>query len=326
MKVRFFVGLFTMASLLGLSAVRGLADEGDDNQPQRGNRPAQGERRGGGNPNELFSKLDANSDGKVTAEEVGEDQKRLFDRIVSLGDKDKDGQLTKEEFAAGLRPQQGGDRPAFRPGGDRPQIDPEQAFSRMDSNGDGKIELSELPEQRREFFERMMQFGDRNGDKALDLAEFKAIQNRGSATTATPQRGMDGRFGAGFAVFAALDTNRDGSLSSEEVAAATSVLKKLDKNGDGKIEGEELRPAGPTGQVGQGGSDRFLADIDKDKDGKISKDEAPERLKENFDRVDTNGDGFIDAAERRAMFARFQQRGEGRPENNKRPERKPSDN
>ena len=36
---------------------------------------------------------------------------------------------------------------------------------------------------------------------------------------------------------------------------------------------------------------------DKDGDKKISKEEAPEQIKNFFDRMDTNEDGFIDAKE-----------------------------
>lgn len=40
-----------------------------------------------------------------------------------------------------------------------------------------------------------------------------------------------------------LDTDRDGVLSTEEMANATEVLRKLDKNGDGKLTGSELPSA-----------------------------------------------------------------------------------
>ena len=43
---------------------------------------------------------------------------------------------------------------------------------------------------------------------------------------------------------------------------------------------------------------------DKDGDGKVSRSEAPERMKSFFDRIDTNGDGMIDAAENKAMANR----------------------
>lgn len=45
---------------------------------------------------------------------------------------------------------------------------------------------------------------------------------------------------------------------------------------------------------------RFL---DKDKDGKISKDEAPERMAGRFDQIDANSDGFLDQTEMQNIFA-----------------------
>ena len=37
--------------------------------------------------------------------------------------------------------------------------------------------------------------------------------------------------------------------------------------------------------------------MDKDRDGKISKDKAPDELKTNFQYIDTNGDGAIEVKE-----------------------------
>ncbi len=57
----------------------------------------------------------------------------------------------------------------------------------------------------------------------------------------------------------ALDSNRDGSLDADEIAAAAESLKTLDKDGDGSLSGEELRPAlpGPFGPgAGFGGPGR----------------------------------------------------------------------
>ena len=51
-------------------------------------------------------------------------------------------------------------------------------------------------------------------------------------------------------LMAALDTDKDGVLSAEEIAAASENLKKLDKNGDGKIDRKELLPPRPQGKQG----------------------------------------------------------------------------
>ncbi len=45
-------------------------------------------------------------------------------------------------------------------------------------------------------------------------------------------------------VMVALDADKDGEISAEEIANAAAALKTLDKNNDGKLSKEELRPAG----------------------------------------------------------------------------------
>ena len=66
-------------------------------------------------------------------------------------------------------------------------------------------------------------------------------------------------------LLSAIDTNSDGTISTEERAAAVDGLKKLDADGDGKIVRDELRPPGgfgggggfgPPGGAGGGDSGR----------------------------------------------------------------------
>ena len=65
-----------------------------------------------------------------------------------------------------------------------------------------------------------------------------------------------------------------------------------------------------------------ILENDKDGDGKISKEEAPERLKERFNFIDRNGDGFIDKEEIEKMRQRFGSRGRpGGPGSRQRPNR-----
>jgi len=102
---------------------------------------------------------------------------------------------------------------------------------------------------------------------------------------------------------AALDTNQDGVIDRTEAAANPRLAAQfdtLDKNKDGKLAREEMpRPA--HGHRGPGGPDghRF-AELDKDKDGRISKAEAAAdpKFAERFAKMDANQDGFVDKADR----------------------------
>ena len=114
----------------------------------------------------------------------------------------------------------------------------------------------------------------------------------------------------------ALDADRDGEISAEEIKNAVAALKKLDRDGNGKLTQEELRPqfGGPGGFGGRGGPgfvERAMR-MDRNKDGKIDKSEMPEPMQRMFERLDANGDGAIDKAEVEAAAERIQ-RGRGGP-------------
>lgn len=270
---------------------------------------------------ELFKRLDKNSDGQVAKDEVDADKLRLFERLLRTGDKNSDGQLNRDEFVAALKerpaepaqPAQGGDRPA-----------PREIFQRFDKNGDGKLTKDEAPERMQQNWERI----DRNSDGFVTPEElvqaFQVLAGaaKPNAKPEDPQRKPDSPApaarpgGLNFPpLLAALDVNRDGELSAEEISGAAKALATLDKNGDGKLTREELFPNLPAnGPGGEAPGREILArlrEADKDGDGKISRDEAPERLRPLFERIDANGDGKLDETELRQMAERFQGR---RPE------------
>ena len=134
-------------------------------------------------------------------------------------------------------------------------------------------------------------------------------QGRGAAQGERGQRGQRPR---GFLppeatpIVKALDADKNGKISFEEIDKGVAALKKLDKNNDKALTREEYtaRPRGFT--------DR-LKDMDKNKDGKITKDELPEGFGDRMlERFDADKDGTISAKELETMAKRmrgFGQRG-----------------
>ncbi|MDX1947473.1 MAG: EF-hand domain-containing protein [Pirellulaceae bacterium] len=302
----------------------GLKGGEEPRQPLPG---AGGPGRPGGaqfNPGEIFDRFDANKDGKISKDEAPDRMKENFDRL----DSNSDGGVTQEElrraFAAGGPPGAPGN-PAARPDGKQA----EELFDRTDANSDGKLTKDEVPEDKREGFSRLL---ERIGADSVTKEQFvRFMQAQGGGVPGQPGSGRpEGGPPGGFRppLVAALDADGDGELSSGEIEAASKSLLKLDKNSDGKLTRDELGPppGSPGGRPGQPGpgeaAGRFVAEMisrakaaDANNDGKLSKDEAPDRLKENFDRIDRNSDGFIDETELRQMIERMREGfGAGRPE------------
>lgn len=95
-----------------------------------------------------------------------------------------------------------------------------------------------------------------------------------------------------------------------EEQLAMEKKKQADKKGPASADAKSGGPAvGNTGGKKSGGQSAakkkpaggnaagMLQRLDKDSDGKLSKDETPERMQERFDELDANKDGFLDAGE-----------------------------
>ncbi len=203
----------------------------------------------------LFKQLDTNGDGQLAGDEVPEEKKSLFERLVRLGDGDADGKLSAEEFATGLA---GGDEPHAkgprakgetdapkkpakatpgRPGkAERPG--PGRLFARLDANSDGKVELDEVPEERRPMFEKVIARNDKNGDKALSLEEFAAESPVRTVSTGDAPRDPA-------VMFKRLDANADGKVVADEAPEPrremiTKMIERADKDGDAALSLEEF--------------------------------------------------------------------------------------
>ena len=129
------------------------------------------------------------------------------------------------------------------------------------------------------------------------------------------------------------DQNNDGKITKDEMPERMqAMIERLDTNKDGAIDNKELdamkdriaqggqRPQGQQGQQGQrpqfNPADiiKRVKESDKNKDGKITKDELPVQMQRIFPRIDTNQDGVIDREELAVMEKRMAERGGQRPD------------
>ena len=118
--------------------------------------------------------------------------------------------------------------------------------------------------------------------------------------------------------FGNLDTNKDKSLNKAEVEAAQArnvaeakaeiakrveaEFSRLDGNKDGQLSLAEFRGAAATPRIPP--IDELMKQLDRNSDGKITQEEYRTLPLANFDRLDTNKDGTISAAEQSAAKAR----------------------
>ena len=131
------------------------------------------------------------------------------------------------------------------------------------------------------------------------------------ALQAKPQGGQSGGAGQGNRpnlkeMFNRLDADQSGTLSKEEAKGPMAKnFDKIDTDGNGELSKKELRAQGDKrrDQVKEKGAK--MKEADTDGNGNISYDEADaaglQKLVENFEKVDADGDGEIAKQEMREM-------------------------
>jgi Ca2+-binding EF-hand superfamily protein len=219
-------------------------------QQSQAPQPGQSMPQQGGRPSP-FDRLDTNRDGVITREEVRMVRTESFNRL----DTNRDSFLVREEMMAGRASM--GQAEGQRPGRGGPMEE-----RRMHGGGG-------------------LAGADANQDGNITRAEFDAAMNARLARQNADQSANRDR------LFAALDGDRNGSLSAAEIAAAPARNKA-------KKGAMEERPMGQGPAAG-------LQSPDTNNDGKVSLAEWLARPDPLFDRGDANNDGRLTREEAAAV-------------------------
>ena len=290
---------------------------------------------------DVFKRLDTNGDGKLTAEEIPAEKRAFFDRALRSGDGDGDGALNAAEFARAFSAGRDSDRERDsrsrrRPGsssGSRSTPYAAGFIKRLDKDGDGKVSSEELPETYRARLGGKFEEFDKNKDGALNQQEVAAMltaSNSSRRPSGTPSRdtdrprpsSRDAAQPSQDALFAILDRDRDGKLSRRELEAAGSILARLDRDKDGSVSKREIaavasdrapssrssRERSSRERDSRGGISSYAKRLDKNNDGKITREEASGPIKERFDRLDEDGDGILKVEDVEKAFNRSRSR------------------
>ncbi len=231
---------------------------------------------------ELFSALDRNQDGRITQNEISDSQRPWFARALRVSDANGDGSLTAEELQGALTDSQRRPLPKTRRSGRRnrgpgagrmKKMDP----SRLDRNGDGMITIDEVPEPGKRRFQTVL---ERTGRDAISVEELTRLMQSGKRPG---DRMRDDR------MMKQMQGDPDAAMRRRNDKKTPPYRKRGGKNADGK-----RRPGpGRKGPQGMALFDRF----DTNKDGMISREEAPRRLRSLFPRLDQNEDGQLSPQE-----------------------------
>lgn len=119
--------------------------------------------------------------------------------------------------------------------------------------------------------------------------------------------------------FKRIDADSDGAVTREELDAAqrkvveeasaraerrfAEEFRRLDTNKDGMLNIAEFTAAAPDARA-KASADSRIEKFDSNRDGKVTLDEFRTPVLANFDRIDSDRDGLIEAEEQKAALAR----------------------
>ncbi len=266
----------------------------------------------------LFAILDADSNGVVSRTEI--------DKVLSDPKVVKASGLDSDIFQSALRTSKKVEFTEAELNGLLMPIMFGRELTQYDRNGDGLIELSEVPANYRQGVSRLLKFGDLPERAPVAITTyvdlFRAARDAATEGTSAPPKKLDNIPAA----FKVLDENRDGIITPDELSDIAARLQRLDRDLDGALSVDEFIGDPTTSQPrrsddvantqpnvppnrgvssaprgGTAGVQRFVRtffeQFDKDSNGKLTKAEAPSTMLQRFAGMDLDGDGAVSRAE-----------------------------
>ncbi|MEO1993923.1 MAG: hypothetical protein ABGZ17_01440, partial [Planctomycetaceae bacterium] len=224
---------------------------------------------------QTLKRWDANGDGKLSPDEVPDRARPLIAGMLRRAGKSPTDTLTLDDLK---QSDQAGQR-------SRSRSTPTDTANR--NRDASQRTASDRPDRRRSpaasssGLPGLLQTLDTNGDGQWDRDEFSRLVN----------------------LFDKLDSDHDGRVNSRELFGARSMPNNGDRPASPQSrsrnpqKSDAPRPNTPTRQRSTANTPYLIRRLDRDQDGKISRDEVQGRLEENFEKVDADGNGFLSPSE-----------------------------
>lgn len=245
----------------------------------------------------LFQRLDQNKDGVIRSDEISVSARGFFQRALRVADGNEDGALTREELARAISDP----RPATVlvprmvavPGNGDPRT--------MDRNRDGVISLEEVPAQLKSRFEEWLRQTGRTEIPTAGFQDFlRGIQIR--QTPAAPDSGKQ-------------------TQASEMMSPASEKISPSKTPAMEEPRGLMMEPRKKASERADGNDPAVIfSRLDRDSDGRLTEQELPERIRQNLQAIDQDGDKSVNRRElAAAMLRRLQSPRQQEPASGKQP-------
>ncbi len=237
----------------------------------------------GGHPSffqHMLQEMDTNGDGKISQAEYLAAAKARFHSI----DTQNKGSINAADLAASPQTMQ------------RDQMIAQRIVAHLDTAGNGYVTREEALAAAKTRFAKL----DTTSTGKLTLSQFAAAHGAHWKGTAASESNPHAQFAQKMMQhrFEKLDANHDGVVTLDEyVAAAGARFDKLDTTHTGKLTTQQIAASPRMLRHDEFASHRELRHLGADANGSVTEVQYLAAAKGRFAKLDSNGDGYIEADE-----------------------------